>query len=60
MRCSTVRWDRAVGFPLVIVFAILVLQQSPAAEPRSYWHQSGAHEITARLAELAFRWVLGF
>jgi hypothetical protein len=44
----------------VIVFAILVLQQSPAAEPRSYWHQDGAHEITARLAELAFRWVPGF
>jgi hypothetical protein len=37
----------------VIVLAILALQQSPAAEPRSYWQQDVAYEITARLDEPA-------
>ncbi len=37
----------------MIVLAILALQQSPAAEPRSYWQQDVAYEITARLDEPA-------
>jgi hypothetical protein len=35
----------------VIVLAILALQQSPAAGPRSYWQQDVAYGITARLDE---------
>ena len=37
----------------MIVLAILALQQPPAGEPRPYWQQDVAYEITAKLDEPA-------